>query len=283
MWRFAGREIDLTSRGVILGIVNVTPDSFSDDGLSGDTQAAVRHGLRLLGEGADILDIGGESTRPGALPVSEEEELARVIPVIEGLRAATDAPLSVDTSKASVAKAALAAGADIVNDVTALGDPLMGGAVAAAGAGAILMHMQGTPAVMQDAPSYGDVVEEVAKFLSERRAAALACGVPSDAIILDLGLGFGKTAAHNLALLRGIPSLRSLGSPILIGHSRKSFLSKIAGGEDLPGFEGRLLPGVAITAMARQLGAMLFRVHDPAPHRTALRTAESVITGEASA
>jgi dihydropteroate synthase len=283
IWRFAGREIDLTSRGVILGIVNVTPDSFSNDGLSGDTKAAVRHGLQLLKEGADILDIGGESTRPGAQPVSEEEELRRVIPVIEGLRAETDAPLSIDTSKASVAKAALAAGADIVNDVTALGDPSMGEVVATADAGVILMHMQGTPAVMQDAPSYGDVVEEVAKFLSERRAAALACGVPSDAIILDPGLGFGKTVAHNLAILRGTPALCALGSPLLIGHSRKSFLGKIAGGTDLPGFDARLVPGVAITAMARQLGAMLFRVHDPSSHKTALRTAESVIMREASA
>lgn len=283
MWRFRGREIDLNSRGVILGIVNVTPDSFSDGGAAYGTKEAVLQGVRLLAEGADILDIGGESTRPGSLPVSTEEELRRVIPVIRALHDSTHAPISVDTSKATVAEAALAAGADIINDVTALSDPAMGALAASSGAGLILMHMQGIPLSMQENPSYeeNDVVDSVSKFLSERRAAAVACGVHPDALILDPGLGFGKTLSHNLALLRGIPSLRKLGSPILIGHSRKSFLGTIAGEKDSADFATRLQASSAVTAMARYLGAMLFRVHDPAPHRVALRAAESMIHGEA--
>jgi dihydropteroate synthase len=282
MWRFRGREIDLSSRGMILGIVNVTPDSFSDGGAAYGTKEAVLQGLRLLGEGADILDIGGESTRPGSLPVSTDEELRRVIPVIRELRDSTDAPISVDTSKAAVAEAALAAGADIINDVTALSDPAMGALAASSGAGLILMHMQGIPLSMQENPSYeaDDVVGVVSKFLSERRAATVACGVHPDALILDPGLGFGKTLSHNLALLRGIPSLLTLGSPILIGHSRKSFLGTIARETSSPDFAARLQSGTAVTALARQLGAMLFRVHDPAPHRLALRTVEAVNQGE---
>jgi len=282
IWRFRGRSIDLTSRGVILGIVNVTPDSFSDGGMTSGTEEAVLHGLRLLAEGADILDIGGESTRPGSLPVSTEEELRRVIPVIRALRDSTDAPISVDTSKADVAGAALEAGADIINDVTSLSDPPMGGLAASSGVGLILMHMQGIPLSMQENPSYAgnDTVGTVSKFLSERREAAVACGVHPDALILDPGLGFGKSLSHNLALLRGIPVLRALGSPILIGHSRKSFLGMIAGEARSPDFAARLQSGTALTALARQLGASLFRVHDPAPHRQALRTAEAMIHGE---
>lgn len=283
MWRFRGREFDLTSRGLILGIVNVTLDSFSDGGVAYGTKEAVLQGLHMLAEGADILDVGGESTRPGSLPVSTEEELRRVIPVIRELRGSTDAPLSVDTSKADVAEAALAAGADIINDVTALSDPAMGALAASSGAGLILMHMQGIPLTMQENPSYegDDVVGAVSKFLSERRAAAVACGVHPDALILDPGLGFGKTLSHNLALLRGIPALLKLGSSILIGHSRKSFLGTIAGETSSPDFAARLQSGTAVTALARQLGAMLFRVHDPAPHRIALRTVEAVNQGEA--
>jgi dihydropteroate synthase len=283
MWRFRGREFDLTSRGVILGIVNVTPDSFSDGGAANGTKEAVLQGLHMLAEGADILDIGGESTRPGSLPVSTEEELRRVIPVIRELRGSTDAPISVDTSKTDVAEAALATGADIINDVTALSDPAMGPLAASSGAGLILMHMQGIPLTMQENPSYegDDVVGAVSKFLSERRAAAVACGVHPDALILDPGLGFGKTLSHNLALLRGIPALLKLGSPILIGHSRKSFLGTIAGETSSPDFAARLQSGTPVTALARQLGVMLFRVHDPAPHRIALRTVEAVNQGEA--
>lgn len=285
-WNFRGRAFDLSARGLIVGIVNATPDSFSDGGRFLDAGEAVRHGLQLLGEGADLLDIGGESTRPGAVPVSEEEEIGRVIPVIESLRRNTDAPISIDTSKASVAEAAIAAGADIINDVTALGgDSRMGEVAASSGAGLILMHMQGTPATMQRAPAYegGDVVAEVAKFLSERRAAALGFGVNHAAIILDPGLGFGKTVAHNLALLRSLPLLCGLGAPVLIGHSRKSFLAGFSGGAGTDDSGDRLSAGLALTAVARQLGARLFRVHEAVPHHAALRATEAVLTPEIAA
>jgi dihydropteroate synthase len=277
IWKFRGRVMDLSSRGLILGIVNATPDSFSDGGSFPDPESACAHGLNLLREGASILDIGGESTRPGALPVSPEEEIRRVLPVIRGLRAKTDAPISIDTSKAAVAEAAINAGADIINDVTALlGDPEMAGVASSREAGLILMHMQGTPGTMQAAPAYpqDDVVGEVAKFLSERRNAALGCGVDQAAIILDPGLGFGKTVAHNLALIRNLSLLAGLGSPLLIGHSRKSFLGKIAGKES---GSDRLAAGIAVTSLARERGARLFRVHEVRPHAEALRTTESIL------
>jgi dihydropteroate synthase len=283
IWKFRAREFDLSERGMIVGIVNATPDSFSDGGKFLDPEAAVIHGLRLLAEGADLLDIGGESTRPGAAPVSEEEELRRVIPVITSLRRDTEAPISIDTSKASVAEAALAAGADIINDVTALtGDPRMGLVAGKSKAGVMLMHMQGTPETMQRAPAYpeDDVVGSVAKYLSERREAALGFGVNAAAIILDPGLGFGKTVAHNLALIRGLPRLCGLGFPVLIGHSRKSFLGAISENGHGEGAGDRLSSGIAITALARQLGARLFRVHEAAPHRAALRTTEALIAME---
>jgi dihydropteroate synthase len=277
IWRFRGRSLDLTSRGVLVGIVNATPDSFSDGGSFTDPGAAADHGLRLLAEGAGILDVGGESTRPGALPVTAEEELRRVLPVIGALRRMTDAPISIDTSKAAVARAALDAGADIVNDVTALGDPEMGAVAASAGAGVILMHMNGIPATMQEGPVYpeDDALSAVAKFLSDRREAALGSGVDPDAILLDPGLGFGKTAAHNFSLLRGIPRLAALGSPLLVGHSRKSFLGPVPAGESAA--VSRLPAGIAITALARTLGARVFRVHDIAPHHAALRMAEVLL------
>ena len=284
IWKFRTREFDLSERGLIVGIVNATPDSFSDGGRFLDPEAACSHGLRLLAEGADLLDIGGESTRPGAAPVSEEEEMRRVIPVITSLRRATEAPISIDTSKASVAEAAIAAGADIINDVTALtGDPGMGGLAARSGAGVILMHMQGTPATMQRDPAYpeDDVTTPVVKYLSEQRDAALGFGVDAAAIILDPGLGFGKTAAHNLALIRGLPRICGLGSPVMIGHSRKSFLGAFAKGADAEAGGDRLAPAVAITALARHLGARLFRVHEPGPHRASLRAAEALF-GEAA-
>jgi dihydropteroate synthase len=273
--------MDLSLRGEVMGIVNVTPDSFSDGGVFLDPQAACEHGLKLLEEGALLLDVGGESTRPGALPVSAEEELRRVLPVIKALRARTDAPISVDTSKAAVAEACLGEGVDIINDVTALsGDPGMGKIVAEARAGLILMHMQGSPQTMQADPFYprDDVVTEVAKYLSGRRQAALGCGVDSAAIILDPGLGFGKTVAHNLALIRGIPRLIESGSPILLGHSRKSFLGKALGveGDSFPKKERRLAAGLTLTALARSLGARLFRVHEVGPHLEALRMAEAL-------
>jgi dihydropteroate synthase len=280
IWRFHGGEFDLSERGLIVGILNATPDSFSDGGEFLDPAAACDHGLNLLREGASILDIGGESTRPGARPVTAEEEISRVLPVIKALRARTQTPISIDTSKASVAEAALDAGAEIINDVTALrGDPRMGAVAASRGSGLILMHMQGNPQTMQKAPAYpgDDVVGEVAKFLSERRDAALGCGVDHASIILDPGLGFGKTVAHNLALLRNIPALTALGSPLLIGHSRKSFLARIAGESDGMPPSDRLPSAIALTAIAREQGARLFRVHDPLPHAEALRATETFL------
>jgi len=285
IWKFRGREFDLSARGVIVGIVNVTPDSFSDGGMFPDADSAARHGLQLIREGADILDVGGESTRPGAVAVTEREELARVIPVIEALRRATSVPISIDTSKAVVAEAAIAAGADIINDVTSLGGDLQMGQVAASSdAGLILMHMKGTPETMQQSPEYegNDVAGEVAKYLSERREAALGFGVNQAAIILDPGLGFGKTMAHNLALIRSLPRLCKLGSPVLIGHSRKSFLAAFAGVEEKASPGDRLPAGIAVTALARELGARLFRVHDPAPHCAALRVTEAIFNPGAS-
>jgi dihydropteroate synthase len=279
IWKFRDREFDLTKRGLIVGILNTTPDSFSDGGLFLNPNEAVKHGLKLIADGADILDIGGESTRPGSESVGEEEEMSRVLPVIKALRAVTDVPFSIDTSKASVADAALEAGADIINDVTALcGDARMGDVAASRGAGLILMHMQGRPQTMQLNPSYAedDVVRTVAKFLSERRAAAIGFGVDAAAITLDPGLGFGKTMAHNLALLRGIPELVTLGSPLMIGHSRKSFLGKIKG---LGAVQDRgLAAAVALTGLAYASGARLFRVHEAAPHREALRVTEAVFS-----
>lgn len=282
IWTFREHSFDLSSRGLILGIVNVTPDSFSDGGALVDTETACLHGLKLLEDGADILDIGGESTRPGAAPVSEKEEMRRVVPVVAALRARTSAPLSIDTSKASVAEAALNAGASIINDVSALGDSRMGALASARGVGLILMHMQGTPETMQEHPEYpeDDVLEAVAKFLSERREAAIGFGVDATAIILDPGLGFGKTVAHNLALLRGIPTLAALGSPVLIGHSRKSFLGAFLGGHDTAKDPStpRLTAGIAVTALAYAAGARLFRVHDAAPHRIALGVSGEVVS-----
>jgi len=270
IWRFGEHFFDLSNRGIIVGILNVTPDSFSDGGAFGDTEAACTQGLKLLEEGADVLDIGGESTRPGASPVEAAEELRRILPVVASLRSQSSALLSIDTSKASVAAAALEAGADIINDVTALrGDPKMGPLIASRKAGLIMMHMQGVPATMQENPTYpnDDVLGAVFKFLSERRATAIG--------FLDPGIGFGKTAIHNLELLRGIPSLTTLGAPLMIGHSRKAFLGSIAQSSDPA---DRFWPGVAITSLARELGARLFRVHEVRPHREALRMIEAIIT-----
>lgn len=280
IWKFRGRVIDLSKRGVILGIVNATPDSFSDGGEFLNPQAACAHGLRLLDEGADILDVGGESTRPGAATVSTEEELHRVLPVITALRARTTAPISIDTSKADVAEAALSAGADIINDVTALsGDSRMGEVTALSRAGLILMHMHGTPQTMQQSPLYpqDDVVSEVAKFLSEGRGAAIGLGVDADSIILDPGLGFGKTVAHNLALIHHLPLLVGLGAPVMIGHSRKSFLGHFSGDDAGGVFGARDWAGVAVTCLAREFGARLFRVHEPRPHNQALRMTEAIL------
>ena len=239
------------ARGALVGVLNVTPDSFSDGGEFADLESAVEHGRRLAYEGAAIVDVGGESTRPGAAPVPAELELARVLPVIEVL-AADGIAVSVDTSKAEVAEAALAAGAVLVNDVTALrGDPGMTAVVAGAGADLCLMHMLGEPRTMQDDPRYDDVVAEVESFLAERAEVAVAAGIPRERIALDPGIGFGKTLAHNLALLRALPRLARLG-PLLLGVSRKRFLGTLTGQRDRGRPRGGLGCGCALLLPRRR-------------------------------
>jgi dihydropteroate synthase len=280
----------------LMGIVNVTPDSFSDGGRFLQAPAAIEHGRRLIREGAQIVDVGGESTRPGAEPVSATQELARVEPVIEGL-AGEHAQISIDTSKASVAAAALAAGASLVNDVSALrGDPQMAGLVADSGADCCLMHMLGEPRTMQRDPRYGDVVDEVRAFLEERLSYAVGEGIAEDSVLLDPGIGFGKTLEHNLELLRRLSELLSIGRPIVIGTSRKGFLARIvpdeaAGGtaserpagdpraaaEPSPGPPSRLAGTVASNVLALERGASVFRVHDVAPVREALAVAAATL------
>ncbi|MBV9309917.1 MAG: dihydropteroate synthase [Solirubrobacterales bacterium] len=259
----------------LMGVVNVTPDSFSDGGLYLDPGEAVAHALTLEAEGASILDIGGESTRPGAEPVSAEAELERVLPVIEELdKAAIDATISIDTSKANVASAALQAGARLVNDVTALrGDPAMASLIAEADASCCLMHMLGEPRTMQRDPQYEDVVSEVKHFLEERLAFAVGEGVAEEKIMLDPGIGFGKTAAHNLELLRRLQEIVAIGRPLVIGTSRKSFLGKITGRE----VEGRLAATIATNVLAYANGARVFRVHDVAPVGDALKVAAATL------
>jgi dihydropteroate synthase len=262
-----------------MGVVNVTPDSFSDGGLYLDAGRAVARGLELAAEGADILDVGGESTRPGSRPTPEAEERERVVPVIAALRERTSALLSVDTTKAAVARAALDAGADIVNDTSALRfDPAMAGAVARSGAGLVLMHMQGTPLTMQDAPRYGDLLGEISAFLAERIRVAAAAGIPEDRLIVDPGIGFGKTFEDNLALLRGQEAFHALGRPLLVGFSRKAFLGRIL---DRPPAE-RLEGTIAAAVLAVERGAHILRVHDVGPVARAVRTAEAIL-GEGAA
>ena len=258
-----------------MGVVNVTPDSFSDGGRFLDADAAVEHGLRLTTEGADILDIGGESTRPGAEPVGEDEELRRVVPVIERLARGGQARLSIDTTKVVVARAALEAGASLVNDVSALrGDPGMAALVAETGAGCCLMHMLGEPRTMQEDPRYDDVVSEVKAFLEERLAFAVAEGIDEERVWLDPGIGFGKTVEHNLELLRRLDEIVAIGRPVVVGTSRKSFLGKLAGGRD----EGERLPGtIATNVLALERGAEVFRVHDVAQNVDALAVAAATV------
>jgi dihydropteroate synthase len=273
----------------VMGIVNVTPDSFSDGGEFLEAEAAIAHGLELVGEGAEILDIGGESTRPGADLVSAGEELRRVVPVIEGLAVAADAmsarpQLSIDTSKAAVAAAALRAGASFVNDVSAFrADPAMAAVVAESGAECCLMHMLGEPSTMQRAggPKYNDVVGEVKAFLEERMRFAVGEGVAEERIMLDPGIGFGKTAAHILELLRRLDELAALGRPLVIGTSRKSFLGRIAaddaGVAEPLDAQHRLAGTIATNVLALERGASVFRVHDVAPVREALAVAAATL------
>ncbi|CAN5505550.1 dihydropteroate synthase [soil metagenome] len=273
-WKIDGNILDLTNRAMIMGVLNVTPDSFSDGGEFFTVDAAVEHGVEMARQGADIIDVGGESTRPGAEPVSPNEEMSRVLPVIEQLTDASPAHLSIDTSKAAVARAALEAGATILNDVTGgRGDPGMLPLAAEKGAAVIIMHMQGTPATMQANPTYRDVVSEVADFFRQQFAHAVRCGVDPLCLAFDPGIGFGKTVAHNLALLANLPRLRVEGRPLVIGVSRKSFLGKISG---LP--LDRTSATVALTSLLRVRGADVLRVHDVAQNKSALRTAEALLS-----
>jgi dihydropteroate synthase len=274
IWKLPRGPFDLSRQGLIMGVLNVTPDSFSDGGSFLDRAAAVAHALDLAAQGADIIDVGGESTRPGAEAVGVDEELRRVVPVIRELRQRSDVLISIDTSKAAVAAAAVEAGADIVNDVTALlGDPEMPAVAARSGAGVVLMHMQGEPRTMQKCPHYTDVVAEVSEFLRQRISAAVGCGMAVERLAIDPGIGFGKKPEHNRALLQSLPAFTALGRPVLIGVSRKSFLSWLA---DAPVIEDRFWPGVALTSYGRERGAHIFRVHDPKPHREALRMTEAI-------
>ncbi len=258
-----------------MGVVNVTPDSFSDGGRYLDPEAAVGQGRRLVAEGAQMLDVGGESTRPGADAVPAGEELRRVLPVVDGL-ASTGAVISIDTSKTAVAAAALDAGASYVNDVTAFrGDPGLAGLVAARGVDCCLMHMFGTPRTMQDDPRYDDVVSDVKAFLEQRLAFAVAEGVPEQRVMLDPGIGFGKTVAHNLELMRRLDEIVAIGRPVVFGVSRKSFLGRITGRE--PG--DRAVATAAANVLALERGASVFRVHDVPETLDALAVAAATLAG----
>jgi dihydropteroate synthase len=263
------------ARALVMGVLNVTPDSFSDGGRYQGIDRALARAERMAREGADILDVGGESTRPGALPVSEHEELDRVIPVIEAIRGRIDCPISIDTSKPRVMRAAAAAGASMINDVYALRQP---GAIETAAALRVpvcLMHMQGEPRSMQQAPEYADVLREVAAFLEQRAAAACAAGVPREAVIVDPGFGFGKRVEHNLALLRELGRITALGYPVLVGLSRKSMLGALLGQP----VERRLHGSLALAVIAALKGARIIRAHDVEPTVEALRVAQAVVGG----
>jgi dihydropteroate synthase len=270
------------ARPAVVGVVNVTPDSFSDGGRFLESDVAVAHGLELAAQGADVLDVGGESTRPGASPVSAAEELSRVVPVVEGLTARTSVPVSIDTTKVPVARAALDAGATIVNDVSAGRlDPDILGVTAAAGAGYVAMHMQGEPRTMQLDPHYDDVVAEVGEFLVERVEAAYAAGVEAGAVAADPGIGFGKTVEHNLQLLGALPALAArVPAPLLIGTSRKTFLGKVlaraTGGRDVLPVDQREEGTLATVVWAVEHGASIVRVHDVAPAAQAIRLLDAL-------
>lgn len=258
-----------------MGIVNVTPDSFSDGGLFVSEEAALFQARKLIAEGAAIIDIGGESTRPGASNVEEAEEARRVLPHILRLRAEhPDLVLSVDTCKPGVARAAVAAGARIINDISGFRDPAMVGVAAETGAGVVVMHMQGTPRTMQQNPHYGNVIEEINAFFSGRHEALTAAGVAPEAIVYDPGIGFGKTLEHNLEILRDIARLSVEGRPLLLGVSRKSFIGKLIGSDRI---EDRNWPTVAITSHAREQGVLLHRVHQVGPNLEALRMTEAIL------
>jgi dihydropteroate synthase len=275
LWKIGDKIVDVSKRGMIMGVLNVTPDSFSDGGEFFDTETAAARGIQVASEGADIIDVGGESTRPGAEPVSVKEELGRVIPVIQKLRTKIDTVISIDTSKSEVASAALDAGSSIINDVTAgRADEKMLRLAAKRKAAIVLMHMQGEPRTMQKNPHYEDVVSEVADFFRQRYARALECGVDPMAIAFDPGIGFGKTLEHNLTLLKNLERLRVHDRPLVVGVSRKSFLGKLVDSSEM---SERAAPTIALTAILRVRGADILRVHDVKENVAALRAAEAVL------
>jgi dihydropteroate synthase len=275
IWRCRDEVLVLGRRTLVMGIVNVTPDSFSDGAMFASVDDAVAHGARLVDEGADLLDVGGESTRPGSDPIEAGEELLRVVPVIEGLvKAHPGTPLSVDTRKPEVASAALDAGASVVNDIAGGRNSALLETVSRTGAGVVLMHMLGEPKTMQDDPRYDDVVAEVHEFLRERIEAAVFAGIPEERICIDPGIGFGKTADHNLALLRAVPALRMLGAAVMVGASRKGFIGTLTGVEDPA---ARLEGSLAVAVLAAAHGADLVRVHDVDATVRALKVADAVV------
>jgi dihydropteroate synthase len=277
LWRCRQRTIDLT-RPVVMGILNVTPDSFSDAGRYAGLEAALERARQIVAEGAGIIDVGGQSTRPGALAVEESVEIARVVPVIEGIAASCDVAISIDSSKPGVMRAAVAAGACIINDVYALREPGARAVAAETQVGVCLMHMQGEPRTMQDSPHYNDVVGEVMEFLAQERRACIEAGVASDAIALDPGFGFGKNLEHNLTLLRELPRLAALGAPLLVGVSRKSVIGKILG----KSVNDRLYGGLGLAALAVVKGARIIRTHDVGPTVDAVRSVSAVLQGSAT-
>jgi dihydropteroate synthase len=274
-WRVGGRTLECGPLTLVMGVLNVTPDSFSDGGRFLDHEVAVEHGLRMAEEGADILDVGGESTRPGSDPVTLDDEIARVVPVVKRLVAEVDLPISIDTRKPEVASAALEAGASIVNDVSGARDPGMLHVVAAGEAGLVLMHMLGEPKTMQAEPRYRDVVAEVRAYLGERVAAAEAAGIGRDRVAIDPGLGFGKTYEHNLLLMGRIDSLLDLGVPVVVGPSRKSFIGAALG--DVP-VDRRLEGTAGAVAWLAIRGAHVVRVHDVGPMVKLLRVVDAIRT-----
>jgi len=278
LWKIGDRVLDLSHHGVIMGVLNVTPDSFSDGGEHVDPQRAVEHALAMAEAGAQIIDVGGESTRPRAEPVSLEEELRRVIPIIQAIKERSDVTISIDTSKSQVADAAINAGATIVNDVTGgRGDQEMLPLVSRRGVGVVVMHMQGTPQTMQVNPHYDDVAGEVANFFRQQYTCALECDVDPMAMAFDPGIGFGKTLAHNLELLANVQRLCVHDRPLVIGVSRKSFLSKVTRTSDMA---SRVSATAALTALLWTRGAQVFRVHDVTENVAALRAAEAMVEAE---
>ncbi|HEX9935564.1 MAG TPA: dihydropteroate synthase [Longimicrobium sp.] len=278
-WRIRGRALSL-ERPVLVGVLNVTPDSFSDGGRFHHVEAALARARQLVADGAHVIDVGGESTRPGSAAVPADEELARVLPVLRAIRSELSVLVSVDTKKAAVARAVLAEGADVINDVSALGDPGMAAAVAGSDAALVLMHMRGTPQTMQTLVSYGNVAADVASELEPRVAAAVEAGIDAERIVVDPGIGFAKTAAQNLELIAGLETLvERLGRPVLLGPSRKAFIGALLGGVPAAGRDAGTV-GACVAGLAR--GARIFRVHEVRAAREALEVADAIFRSEAA-